>query len=61
MIIPANDIIARAEKFVRLRRDAVLQEENIDRKFMLAVVCDKMAKRICARGHQIAEWWAAGL
>jgi hypothetical protein len=54
VIIPANTIISRAERFVRLRYR--ITAVNVDRSFMVAQICARMAARLYARGHLVAEY-----
>jgi hypothetical protein len=56
MMIRANEIIARSEKILRLRRGKLHSDGNIDRTFELSRICEKFGKKWYARGHCFTEY-----
>ena len=51
---PVDKIIDRGKKFMKLRREEL--SENVDRSWELAAICEKLSKRLYARGHKIIEY-----
>ncbi len=55
MMIPADKIVERARKIVRLRKPEIVAD-NVNDMFIVAAICKRMSDRWYARGHTIIEW-----
>lgn len=59
MMIPAEKIVERARKIVRLRKPALVAD-NVDDTFLIAQLCARMSRLLYARGHSIIEYYYGG-
>ncbi len=55
MMVRAEVVIERAEKFMRLRRGHGSKDGNVDRTWELATICKKFSDKLYARGNSITE------